>query len=576
MLPKVLANFETSLASKISATATTGTLNTSADADNTTLSGDYILTIDEGQSTEEHVLATLSGASITAMTRGLSRVDSTTSKTSSPDNRKEHGRGASVKITNMNLILINRLINADDEFDADNIMKYDAEPSFTSASNELATVKFAEDQANAGAADASTVQKGLVEEATQAEIEAGTGAGSTSARLAVNPSTLAPALQKGAFTFAVDAEASDTYVIALTPALTAYTTGQRFTFTANTANTGACTLNVNALGAKTIKKFNDQDLETGDIEAGQVVEVVYDGTNLQMQTPLASNLTTATAVEAEAFFTATDISGAEAETLTDTSNADLLHSHSIIPEQVLPYVVSTTTAYASNVNFATNSDYSIGVITYYSSGNYYLHRVAREQGQYVLTHTASYSGTSIAEISSMILSDYIYVEYDDNGTNKIDRYDLADLANVTSITISGTGWSAGGSSFTDGTDLYVYTAADTFRRYTISGTTATHVAAITYTTAGAINNGSATCDGTSVWVTENASGAITIRKYALAGGAATATVIRYFYPDAQPNHSKIGLFLPYETSLGVAYGFTVESNVGVEGSSIRLLAITRT
>lgn len=187
-LPKVLANFETSLASKLSSSATTGTLNTSTDPEGNTLSGQYILTLDEGTSSEEHVLATLSGASITTMTRGLDRTDGSTNVAG---NQKEHSRGASVKITNMNLLLINDLINGNTQFDADNIMEYDAEPSFTTASNEICTVKFAEDQANAGAADMSTTQKGIAEEATQAEIDADTAAGGTGARLAINPSTLA-------------------------------------------------------------------------------------------------------------------------------------------------------------------------------------------------------------------------------------------------------------------------------------------------------------------------------------------------------------------------------------------------
>lgn len=67
----------------------------------------------------------------------------------------------------------------------------------------------------------------------------------------------------------------------------AYSTGGMYTFTANTLNTGAATLNVNALGAKTIKKLHDQDLVTGDIEAGQVVMVVYDGSVMQMISQLA-------------------------------------------------------------------------------------------------------------------------------------------------------------------------------------------------------------------------------------------------------------------------------------------------
>jgi len=88
--------------------------------------------------------------------------------------------------------------------------------------------------------------------------------------------------------FAADAEASDTYKITLDPAPTAYTTGMMIIFTANTANTGACTLNVNGLGAKSIKKLHDQDPGNNDIEATSVVMVVYDGTNFQMLQPEAN------------------------------------------------------------------------------------------------------------------------------------------------------------------------------------------------------------------------------------------------------------------------------------------------
>jgi len=85
--------------------------------------------------------------------------------------------------------------------------------------------------------------------------------------------------------FAADAEASDSYVITLDPAPAAYFTGMMVVFTANTANTGAATLNVNGLGAKAIKKQKDVALGDGDIKAGQVVVVVYDGTNFQLVNP---------------------------------------------------------------------------------------------------------------------------------------------------------------------------------------------------------------------------------------------------------------------------------------------------
>lgn len=57
--------------------------------------------------------------------------------------------------------------------------------------------------------------------------------------------------------------------------------GYMLAFQANHANTGAATLNVtpsgaSAIGTKAIKKANDQDLASGDIESGQVVLVCYD------------------------------------------------------------------------------------------------------------------------------------------------------------------------------------------------------------------------------------------------------------------------------------------------------------
>lgn len=89
-------------------------------------------------------------------------------------------------------------------------------------------------------------------------------------------------VQNASYTYAADAEASDAYAITLSPAPTAYTAGQSYSFKANTANTGASSLNVNGLGAKTLKKNHDVDTATGDIEAGSIVEVVYDGTVFQI------------------------------------------------------------------------------------------------------------------------------------------------------------------------------------------------------------------------------------------------------------------------------------------------------
>lgn len=80
---------------------------------------------------------------------------------------------------------------------------------------------------------------------------------------------------------------TDSYAITLSPAISSYTAWQVFKFQADVGNTGTATLNVNGLWAKTIKKRHDMDLETGDIEAWQIVTVAYDWTNFQMDSQLA-------------------------------------------------------------------------------------------------------------------------------------------------------------------------------------------------------------------------------------------------------------------------------------------------
>jgi hypothetical protein len=62
----------------------------------------------------------------------------------------------------------------------------------------------------------------------------------------------------------------------------AYQTGQIYTFIAHQANTGACTLNVDARGTRAITKDVATPLIANDILAGQTVSVMYDGTRFQL------------------------------------------------------------------------------------------------------------------------------------------------------------------------------------------------------------------------------------------------------------------------------------------------------
>jgi hypothetical protein len=89
----------------------------------------------------------------------------------------------------------------------------------------------------------------------------------------------------GAINYAADAGSSDTYAITLDPAPSDYYTGMQVIFKANTANTGAATLNVNSLGAKTIVKAVSTALANNDILANMFCLCIYDGTNFVLMNP---------------------------------------------------------------------------------------------------------------------------------------------------------------------------------------------------------------------------------------------------------------------------------------------------
>jgi len=136
--------------------------------------------------------------------------------------------------------------------------------------------------------NASATVAWKVEVATTAESIAWDDTWTTGAKTIVAPSDIAANEQSSTFKYAEDAEATDTYVIAMTPSLTAYTKWQWIRFEAKTVNTWVATLNVDGLWAKSIKTTAWDDPSDWDIAAGEIVDLIYDGTNFVLQkTPKA-------------------------------------------------------------------------------------------------------------------------------------------------------------------------------------------------------------------------------------------------------------------------------------------------
>ena len=180
-IPTVVGFFETSLASKITSSATSMTLVTGVDDDGTSLSGTYGFIIDEGSSSEEVVVATCTGTSCISMRRGVSVLDGWTEVS---DNKKSHRRGASVKMTNYpQLAIISRILNGDESFPnaltMDGALSIAGKITYSStptidADLDVATKQYADNIANQGAATSSITVAGITELATQIEMASST------------------------------------------------------------------------------------------------------------------------------------------------------------------------------------------------------------------------------------------------------------------------------------------------------------------------------------------------------------------------------------------------------------------
>jgi hypothetical protein len=136
------------------------------------------------------------------------------------------------------------------------------------------------DQAISVAEKASYAAKqDALTKATTAEINTGTDANKY---IVTNELEASKYLTQSGAKLSATATGTNTYVATIAPAITAYASTNRFFITFTNANSGASTININGLGAKAILKNVATPLVTGDILAGQVICIAYDGTNFQM------------------------------------------------------------------------------------------------------------------------------------------------------------------------------------------------------------------------------------------------------------------------------------------------------
>ncbi len=94
------------------------------------------------------------------------------------------------------------------------------------------------------------------------------------------------AVINGAFNYGVDVGALNAYAINLSPAPTSYVAGMIISFYANSSNTANCTININGLGNRNIRKRANTVLVANDILNGMVCLLIYDGANFKIMNPI--------------------------------------------------------------------------------------------------------------------------------------------------------------------------------------------------------------------------------------------------------------------------------------------------
>jgi len=179
-LATIVADFRTTLATEIAVGGTSGTLQSNTDADGNTIpNGTYFLTLDGDGTQKEYIKCTVTGTALSSI-RTINRQGVQASGTV-----RKHRIGAKVQITNFaHIKYMLDLLDGTTDFDASTPLKYDGVPTITSGMVEtLATVDYVNGVALAGAPDAQTNVKGVVELATVAEQGTAEAVGSTGANL---------------------------------------------------------------------------------------------------------------------------------------------------------------------------------------------------------------------------------------------------------------------------------------------------------------------------------------------------------------------------------------------------------
>jgi len=148
-------------------------------------------------------------------------------------------------------------------------------------------------------------------------------------------------LQCGTFKYAIATGSANAYVVALDPTPASYCGGFTVRVKINHTNTGAATVDVNGLGAKSIFSYTGDELVAGDLQNNSLVTCVYNGTAFYLQ----NSTLIKTQIQNQSFVHIDDTGAANAYVLT-ISPASAAYVHG----QKFSMHASNTNTGASTVN----------------------------------------------------------------------------------------------------------------------------------------------------------------------------------------------------------------------------------
>lgn len=295
--------------------------------------------------------------------------------------------------------------------------------------------------------------------------------------------------------YATATGSANTYAVTLDGQITAYSAGLKIRVKINVDNTSASTINVNSLGAKTIKKnAGAADVAAGDLQEDGIYDFVYDGTNFQVQALAISGLPSVASQGDILYY-----NGSSWVTLSaGTSGQKLQTSGAAANPSWADVIVPPPAIYNPAPYYAGWTDDLVNIPVYRTNELVmYTNHINAGSIRYVSTTEQSIGYTTInaslnaAFYGMVVKSGYVYI-LARNTTGSVRRLFRADLTtniqsagNWAEITLSGTNIASSTSlhlcGYGDGAFWFVDSTNSFFIKATLSGTTLTEQSTVTVT-----------------------------------------------------------------------------------------------